>query len=72
MNIGIKRSHAGVIIRMDAQAEYSDDYVAASVAVLRRTAALDADGADRSRASASAGVGGFGGTSGFLRALVMR
>lgn len=49
MNIGIKWSCADVIIRMDAHAEYADDYVAASVAVLRRTGALNAGGAARPR-----------------------
>jgi succinoglycan biosynthesis protein ExoA len=49
MNIGIKRSRADVIIRMDAHAEYADDYVAKSVEVLRKTGALNAGGAARPR-----------------------
>jgi succinoglycan biosynthesis protein ExoA len=49
MNIGIKRSRGEVIIRMDAHAEYADDYVAASVAALRRTGAENAGGAARPR-----------------------
>ncbi|KYF58801.1 glycosyltransferase [Sorangium cellulosum] len=49
MNIGIRRSRGDVIVRMDAHADYADDYVAASVAALRRTGALNAGGAARPR-----------------------
>ncbi|WP_434046195.1 MULTISPECIES: glycosyltransferase family 2 protein [Sorangium] len=49
MNIGIRRSRGEVIVRMDAHADYADDYVAASVAALRRTGALNAGGAARPR-----------------------
>ncbi|MGK4006817.1 glycosyltransferase family 2 protein [Sorangium sp. So ce1036] len=49
MNLGIRRSRGQVIVRMDAHADYADDYVAASVAVLRRTGALNAGGAARPR-----------------------
>lgn len=49
MNVGIRRSRGEVIVRMDAHADYADDYVAASVAVLRRTGALNAGGAARPR-----------------------
>ncbi|AUX40636.1 glycosyl transferase family 2 [Sorangium cellulosum] len=49
MNLGIRRSRGEVIVRMDAHADYAPDYVAASVAVLRRTSALNAGGAARPR-----------------------
>lgn len=49
MNIGIKRSRGDVIIRMDAHAEYDENYVMASVAALRRTGAANAGGAARPR-----------------------
>ncbi|WP_437591725.1 glycosyltransferase family 2 protein [Sorangium sp. So ce1000] len=49
MNVGIRRSRGEVIIRMDAHADYADDYVAASVAALQRTGALNAGGAARAR-----------------------
>lgn len=49
MNLGIRRARGDVILRMDAHADYADDYVAASVAVLRRTGALNAGGAARPR-----------------------
>lgn len=50
MNIAIKRSRGEVIVRMDAHAEYDPGYVAASVAALRRTGALNVGGAARPRA----------------------
>jgi len=49
MNVAIKCSRGEVIVRMDAHAEYAVDYVAASVAVLRETGALNAGGAARAR-----------------------
>ncbi|KYG06610.1 glycosyltransferase [Sorangium cellulosum] len=49
MNIGIGRARGDVIVRMDAHADYAEDYVAASVAALRRTGALNAGGAARPR-----------------------
>ncbi|WP_437973279.1 glycosyltransferase family 2 protein [Sorangium sp. So ce295] len=49
MNIGISRSRGDVIIRMDAHAEYAEDYVMASVDALRRTGAANAGGAARPR-----------------------
>ncbi|MDC0745532.1 glycosyltransferase family 2 protein [Polyangium mundeleinium] len=49
LNLGIKRSRGDVIIRMDAHADYDPGYVAASVAVLRRTGALNVGGAMRPR-----------------------
>ncbi len=49
MNIGIRRARGEVIVRMDAHADYAGDYVAASVAALRRTGALNAGGAARPR-----------------------
>jgi succinoglycan biosynthesis protein ExoA len=50
MNIGIKRSRGDVIVRMDAHAEYAEDYVERSVEVLRRTGAANVGGAARPRA----------------------
>jgi glycosyltransferase involved in cell wall biosynthesis len=50
MNLGIKRSHGEVIVRLDAHAEYAEDYVAQSVTALRRTGALNVGGAARARA----------------------
>ncbi len=50
MNLGIKRSHGEVIVRLDAHAEYADDYVAEAVKALRRTGALNVGGAARARA----------------------
>ena len=58
MNEGIRRARGAVIVRMDAHAEYAPDYVAASIATLRRTGATTAGGAARARAR-----------SGFQRAL---
>ena len=49
MNIGIERSRGDVIIRMDAHAEYDENYIMASVAALRRTGAVNAGGAARPR-----------------------
>ncbi|MRG90772.1 glycosyltransferase family 2 protein [Polyangium spumosum] len=49
MNMAIKRSRGDVIVRMDAHADYDPDYVAASVAALRRTGALNVGGAMRPR-----------------------
>ncbi|MDC3958729.1 glycosyltransferase family 2 protein [Polyangium jinanense] len=50
MNMAIKRSRGDVIVRMDAHADYDPGYVAASVAALRRTGALNVGGAMRPRA----------------------
>ena len=49
MNMAIKRSRGDVIVRMDAHADYDPGYVAASVAALRRTGALNVGGAMRPR-----------------------
>ena len=49
MNRAIKLSLGDVIVRMDAHAEYAEDYVAASVQVLRETGALNVGGAARAR-----------------------
>jgi glycosyltransferase involved in cell wall biosynthesis len=50
MNEGIRRARGTVIVRMDAHADYAEDYVAASIATLRRTGATTAGGAARARA----------------------
>ncbi len=49
MNLAIKRSRGDVIVRLDAHADYDPGYVAASVAALRRTGALNVGGAMRPR-----------------------
>lgn len=49
MNLAIGKARGEVICRMDAHADYADDYLAASVAVLRRTGALNVGGAARPR-----------------------
>lgn len=50
MNMAIVRSRGEVIVRMDAHADYDESYVAAAVAALRRTGALNVGGAVRLRA----------------------
>lgn len=50
MNEGIRRAGGTVIVRMDAHADYASDFVAASIATLRRTGATTAGGAARARA----------------------
>ncbi len=50
MNLAIVRSRGDVIVRMDAHADYDANYVAAGVAALRRTGALNVGGAVRLRA----------------------
>ena len=50
LNQGIRRARGGVIVRMDAHAEYAPDYVAVAVDTLRRTGAAAAGGAARARA----------------------
>jgi glycosyltransferase involved in cell wall biosynthesis len=50
MNMAIVRSRGDVIVRMDAHADYDENYVAAGVAALRRTGALNVGGAVRLRA----------------------
>lgn len=49
MNAGIQASSGAVIIRMDAHAEYADNYVQASIDALRRTDAANVGGAARAR-----------------------
>lgn len=51
MNLAIVRSRGDVIVRMDAHADYDKGYVAAAVAALRRTGALNVGGAVRLRAT---------------------
>ncbi len=49
MNVAILRARGDVVVRMDAHADYADDYVASSIAALRRTGALNVGGAARAR-----------------------
>lgn len=50
MNEGIRRARGAVIVRMDAHAEVSLDYVSKAIDTLRRTGATAAGGAARAKA----------------------
>jgi succinoglycan biosynthesis protein ExoA len=50
MNLAIVQSRGDVIVRMDAHADYDENYIAAAVSALRRTGALNVGGAVRLRA----------------------
>jgi glycosyltransferase involved in cell wall biosynthesis len=50
MNVAIRASRGDVIVRMDAHAEYADDFVEASVRALRVSGAMNAGGAARPKA----------------------